>query len=313
MDTVNESIDENKMLASLGVENPHVGERYPEDGTQALSFDSPFMQENDFDNQKWLTKVAGMREEFNSYRSLNVVKEIVNAKRRTLQWLDVLGYQGVLALWRNDPLGLSAVIKRFEDETDEDFNAALVLDFMESHDSWNSDLEDIYRTHAFLHEAGWQKALDDADDTSMVSVALAKEKSKLMFERAGTLNREKFSRVIPQDNGPQGNIINVIMNQEGQDQNGPAMIEKANRQQLTAKARVKYGTGQYINPPGLAAWQNGDLEIPESQVDDYLMLKWVPPDYTGVIPEEAMIEHKLDRLDASVEAERGRLVDLGNL
>lgn len=237
------------------------------------------------DNTEWLSRMDFDETRAGDSRALSVLKEIASTKRRTLRWLEVLGYQGVLELWRQNTKGLIAVVRRCEEETGEDFSAPLILDFMESHDQWHADLEMIWRTHAYLHEANWQEVAAGADEHNMVDVAKAKQLSQLAFERAGTLNREKLSKTAPQIEGNQGNVINVVLSRDGVNAVGPDAAQTAHRQQLTAKARVRYGTGRYVDPPGLLDWQTGRLSIPETKVDDYLMLKWLPDNFEDVVPE----------------------------
>lgn len=277
-------LDVESILADLGVPNPSTGNVYTEG---QLTFDDGAVADLAMNNTAWLAKVDGQRHQMTDVRALNVAREVAGAKRRTLQWLDALGYQGVLALWRRDTKGLVAVVDRFEFETGEEFDPALIMDYMESHDTWSIDLEDIWRTHAYLHEARWQTVVEEADTMNMVSVARAKQMSQLMFERAGTLNREKLAKTAPQAELNSGSVVNVIISKDGVNQVGTNNSQTAQRQQLTAKARVRYGTSNYIDPPGLKEWQQGLIEIPDDKVDDYLMLTWLPTEFNDVVPEAA--------------------------
>lgn len=277
------TLDLATILDNLGVENPR--SHLTESDRQTLRFDDPEFNDLAMNNQKWLRGVEKQKAELGDPRALNVAKQIAGQKRRTLFWLRAIGYEGILSLWRENTRGLMAVVQRFESETAEEFSPSLILDFMESHDSWPIDLENCYRTHAFLHESKWQEMAENADEHNMVDVAKAKQLSQLAFERAGTLNRDKFSKVLPRDEGISGNVINVTISKDGINEVGVDKAGVAKRQQLTAMARVRYGTGQYIDPPGLVDWQRGDLVIPDAKVDDYLMLKWIPDDFMGVLPE----------------------------
>lgn len=278
-------LDVDYILDSLRVPNPKTDMVGRPD---AMTLDDAVSDELSFSNDKWLHRVKSHRKELTDGRAAKLAKELVGAKRRTIWWLEGIGYQGILQLWREDTLGLVAVIRRFEAETGEEFSSSLILDFMESHDSWPTDLDQVYRTHALLHEARWQEAAENADELNLGAVAKAKTIATLAFERAGTLERHRFSKVLPRDDMASGSVINVTISKDGVNSVGVDMAAVATRQQLTAKARVRYGTGRYVDPPGLKDWQRGDLLIPEDKVDDYLMLKWLPVEHGAVVPQSAM-------------------------
>lgn len=279
---MSELLDVDTIVRELSLPNPAAHLTSPDPG---LCLDEHAADEFGLDSATWVKKVHEQQRELGDPRALKLSREITAAKRRTLSYLSALGYHNLLSLWREDTLGLTGIIDRFENETGERFSASLLLDFMESHESWSMDLESIHRHHGHLHEANWQKAAEDASDLNMVSVARAKQISQLAFERASTLNREKYGKVAPRDEMAQGTVINVTVSKDGVNSVGPEAAELAQRQQMTARARVKYGTGQYVDPVGLSDWQHGRLDIPADRVDDYLMLKWLPPAFNQVVPD----------------------------
>jgi len=301
-----EHLDVEAILNDLGAQNPA---KQTVLASNSVTFDS---SEAGMNNAQWLSRMEKQRGEVRDAGAMKVAGEIAARKRRTLQWLGTLGYQGVLDLWRGDTRGLIAVIEVFEEETGEDFSASLVLDFMESHDSWPVDAESIFRTHALMHEGNWQDVAANASTMDMQSVTKAKQLSTLMFERAGTLNREKFSKVVPREDVAQGNVINVVINKDGANMVGVARQQIAHRQQLTARARQRYGTSRYVDPPGIEQWWEGELEIPHDKVDDYLMLKWVPDNVADVI-QDSVVEVVQEEGASTEPVESPVMIDGHNL
>jgi hypothetical protein len=80
---------------------------------------------------------------------------------------------------------------------------------------------------------------------------------------------------------------------------------KADRQRAIAQARVAYGTGQYIDPPAWQQWVNGEFDIADHELQDYLMLRAVPEialAYSDVL-EGAVVSAEDDASAANVEPE----------
>lgn len=264
--------------------------------TKTLEPYEGYQEERTRDSNQWLERIKqrdttlssatkSPYRKFYDQRAQKLSMQLNMQKRRTMEWLIDIGYQGVLQLWREDLRGMAHVIDTFEHITGEDFSPSLILDFMESHDSWAIDLEHIVRTHAYLIDAHWHKEFDNADVDNKVSVEKAKAFATLLFERAGTLNRQLYSRSTPKEEAIGLGQVQINIMKDGVSVTGEHSSEMASRQKQTAMARVRYGTSMYQDPPMLVEWQRGEFEIPAEKVEDYLMLKWLP-----VMPEKDVIE-----------------------
>lgn len=270
-----------------------------------------FDEERDRDAKHWLANIKEQDSasrasalkpyrKFYDQRAQKLSMSLNMQKRRTMEWLVDIGYQGVLQLWREDLRGLTNVVDTFERITGQSFSPALVLDYMESHDSWASDLEHIVRTHAYLIDAAWHDEFAQADLENKVSVEKAKAFATLLFERAGTLNRALYSRSTPKEESIGLGQVQINIMKDGVNVVGESSTRLAERQKRTAMARVRYGTSQYVDPPMLTEWQRGEFDIPEEHVEDYLMLKWLP-----VIEHQGPAEEVVDE-DVVVETLVGR-------
>lgn len=292
-------IDVDEIVDAL--EQPYEGPGQIDADKQLLTLTEECREELHFSSTKWLNKVRKYTEGSRDPLAENMAAELLAARRRTAQWLGEIGYQGILQMWRDDTKGLVGIVRRFEKETGEDFSPSLILDYMESFDTWQMDLEAIYRGHAFLHDGRWQVLSEGADEMNLADVTKAKQTSQLAFERAGTLNRTQFGKTAPRDESFQASVINVNISKDGVNEVGVDRSIVAQRQQLTAKARVRYGTSNYVDPPGLVDWQSGRLSIPDDKVDNYLMLEWVPEGYDDVLPEAVVQSNETETHDSVIE------------
>lgn len=300
--------------ASLGLPPDVSTETPPENASpenKPLEPYNGYLEERERDSAQWLARIRQQDNsvantsrkpyrKFYDQRAQKLSMELNMQKRRTMEWLVDIGYQGVLQLWREDLKGLAHVIASFERLTGQSFSPSLILDFMESHDRWPSDLEDIVRTHAYLIDAHWHQEFDKADIENKVSVEKAKAFATLLFERAGTLNRQLYSRSTPKDEAIGLGQVQINIMKDGVSVTGAHSSQMAERQKQTAMARVRYGTSAYEDPPMLTEWQRGDFEIPDEKVEDYLMLKWLPD-----VPRETIVDAEVVE-ETSVETLVGR-------
>ena len=123
------------------------------------------------------------------------------------------------------------------------------------------------------------KSIVDKAPVDKVEADHINHRSKTYLEMIGLWNRKR-ARAAPKIDIQQVQQKAVEVTIQVGTGSLAADVGIADRQKRVAQARMKYGTGLYVDPPGLEEWEYGQLHIPEERVEDYLMLRWVPEEIT---------------------------------